>query len=115
MAQQDQESAADAPSFEAALAQLQKIVGDLEHGNIGLEESMQQFEQGIQLLRSCHALLESAEQRIEILTGTRADGSPISESFDATATAEEPKPKRKRSRKKPPEDDDAEVEGETLF
>ena len=100
--------------FEDSLGELQQIVGQLERGQLGLEESMQQFERGIKLIRACSEQLNSAEQRIEILTGTRADGTPVTETFDAAATVESAaKPKKKRTRaKKQPE---PEAEGETLF
>lgn len=79
---------ADPPSFEAALTELQQIVGELEAGNLGLEDSLKQFERGSSLLRHCYQLLESAERRIEILTGRTEEGEPITAPFDATATHE---------------------------
>jgi len=53
--------------FEAALAELDAIVKKLEDGDIPLEQSLQLFERGVQLSRFCHARLEAAERRIEIL------------------------------------------------
>lgn len=76
----------ETPTFEDSLAELQQIVQDLEEGSQGLEESLQQFERGIGLLRSCYKLLESAEQKIEILTGFDAEGKPQTEPFDASST-----------------------------
>ena len=76
----------ETPGFEDSLAELQQIVQSLEDGSQGLEESLQQFERGIGLLRSCYALLESAEQKIEILTGFDAEGKPLTEAFDASST-----------------------------
>lgn len=89
------------PTFEAALAELQRIVADLENGTVGLEESLARFERGVALLKTCYATLEQAEQRIELLVGTRADGSPLTQPFDASATAdaETPTAGRRRSRK----------------
>ena len=96
-------------SFETALAVLQQIVHELEEGSLGLEASLARFEEGIHLLRSCQQILEQAEQRIEILTGTDAAGNPQLEPFDATATldgAEKPAatPGRRRTppRRDPP-------------
>lgn len=74
------------PNFEQSLAELQQIVGQLEDGSLGLEESMQRFEQGMSLLRHCYRVLEQAEQKIEILTGFDSEGNPITADFDATAT-----------------------------
>ena len=56
-------------SFEGSIVELQSIVGQLEDGSLPLEESMQQFERGISLLRNCYQVIEQAEQRIEVLTG----------------------------------------------
>ena len=53
--------------FEAALAELDAIVKKLEEGDLPLEQSLQLFERGVQLSRFCHARLEEAERRIEIL------------------------------------------------
>jgi len=80
-------TAADStPNFEDALAELQQIVGELEDGTIGLEESLQRFEKGIGLLRTCYSVLQDAEQKIEILTGLDADGNAEIADFDASAT-----------------------------
>jgi exodeoxyribonuclease VII small subunit len=53
--------------FEAAIAELETIVRKLEEGDIPLEASLQLYERGVQLSRFCHAQLEQAEKRIEIL------------------------------------------------
>lgn len=53
--------------FEAALTELDSIVKKLEDGDVPLEQSLQLFERGVQLSRFCHARLEEAERRIEIL------------------------------------------------
>jgi exodeoxyribonuclease VII small subunit len=82
------DAAASPSSFESALAELQQIVSALEAGTLGLEDSLKQFERGSALLRHCYGLLESAEQRIEILTGRTAEGELQTAPFDATATHE---------------------------
>jgi exodeoxyribonuclease VII small subunit len=56
-----------APSFEAALARLEQIVQRLEKGELALEESLALYEEGVALSRVCHAKLEEAEGRIELL------------------------------------------------
>ena len=71
--------------FEAALTELDTIVKKLEDGDIPLEQSLQLFERGVQLSRFCHARLEEAERRIEILNerGQLQDaGSLLNESAD---------------------------------
>ena len=93
------------PTFEAALAELQRIVADLENGSVGLEESLARFERGVALLKTCYATLEQAEQRIELLVGVGADGTPLTQPFDASATAdaEAPTAGRRRTRKAKPD------------
>jgi len=55
------------PNFEKSLEQLESLVERLESGDLSLEESLQTFEKGIKLTRSCQTALEEAEQRVEIL------------------------------------------------
>ena len=53
--------------FEAAIAELEAIVKKLEEGDLPLEKSLELYERGVQLSRFCHARLEDAERRIEVL------------------------------------------------
>lgn len=55
------------PKFEAALTRLEQIVQRLEKGELPLEESLVLYEEGISLSRLCHAKLEEAEGKIEML------------------------------------------------
>lgn len=55
------------PSFEQALEQLTGLVDKLESGELPLEESVAAFEQGVKLSRRCEALLDKAEQRLQVL------------------------------------------------
>lgn len=108
-----------APLFEESLAELQEIVSTLEEGTAGLEESMENFERGVNLLRSCYQSLESAEQKIEILTRVDDDGNPVLEDFDATASIDTKSPaktgRRKSSAKKTNKDDNESQNDRTLF
>ncbi|MCY3623342.1 MAG: exodeoxyribonuclease VII small subunit [Gammaproteobacteria bacterium] len=54
--------------FEAALAELEELVGRMEAGSLSLEESLAAFERGIKLTRECQSALRSAELRIKALT-----------------------------------------------
>ena len=56
-----------APNFEAALAELEKIVKKMEAGEQSLEESLKSFQRGIELTRACQQGLREAEQRVEKL------------------------------------------------
>jgi exodeoxyribonuclease VII small subunit len=53
--------------FEKSLQQLEKIVSHMESGELGLEESLAQFENGIKLARTCQDTLTNAEFRVEQL------------------------------------------------
>ena len=53
--------------FEGAIAELESIVKKLEEGDASLEQSLALYERGVQLSRFCHARLEDAERRVEIL------------------------------------------------
>ncbi len=53
--------------FESAIAELDTIARTLEEGDMPLEKSLELYERGVQLSRFCHAKLEAAERRIEIL------------------------------------------------
>jgi exodeoxyribonuclease VII small subunit len=68
-------------SFEAALAELETIVRDLEAGQLPLEQSLSAYERGTQLLRHCQETLGAAEQKLLILesTGLREFEPPASE------------------------------------
>ncbi len=55
-------------SFESSLEDLERIVRDLEQGDLPLERSLELFEQGVKLSRDCQDRLNQAERRIEILT-----------------------------------------------
>jgi exodeoxyribonuclease VII small subunit len=68
-------------TFESQLGALEKIVRDLERGDLPLEESLQLFEQGVRLSRECQERLNQAERRIELLMRD-ADGRPLLTAFD---------------------------------
>jgi exodeoxyribonuclease VII small subunit len=55
------------PDFEAALAELEKIVEKMEAGDQSLEEALKSFQRGIELTRACQQGLKEAEQRVEKL------------------------------------------------
>lgn len=57
-------------SFEQTLSQLTGLVEKLESGELPLEESVAAFEQGVKLSRRCEALLDQAEQRLQVLNNS---------------------------------------------
>ncbi|WP_446808340.1 exodeoxyribonuclease VII small subunit [Methylomonas sp. 2BW1-5-20] len=56
-----------ASQFEEAMEELEKLVEQMERGDISLEESLKSFERGIRLTRTCQQALQDAEQKIQIL------------------------------------------------
>ncbi len=76
----------DAPTikdFESAIAELDSIVKRMEEGDLTLEKSMELYERGLQLSRFCHATLEAAERRIELLN-ERGDVKPAPASLGSS-------------------------------
>ena len=62
-------------TFETSMQRLEEIVRQLAQGNVPLEASLKLFQEGTTLVKSCTALLDSAEQQIVKLMKT-ADGTP---------------------------------------
>ena len=67
-------------TFEESLKKLDEIVGQLENGNLPLEESIKLFEEGTRLAASCKQELDNAEGKVQILIKQR-DGSLKPEPF----------------------------------
>lgn len=53
--------------FEENMEKLEKIVQDLENGELNLEDSIKKFEEGIEISRKCSEILEETEKKITIL------------------------------------------------
>ena len=53
--------------FEEALKKLEKIVEDLEKGDLSLDEALKKYQEGIELSRSCSSKLDSAKKKIDVL------------------------------------------------
>ena len=67
--------------FESAIAELEKIVKQLEDGDLALDKSLALFERGIELSRYCHDQLGAAQRRIEVLSerGQLTDAPQLAE------------------------------------
>ena len=61
-------------SFEDHLEELEKVVAQLERGDLTLEDSVSLFERGVQLSNACKTQLASAESRIQVLLEPSEDG-----------------------------------------
>jgi len=69
-------------NLEKSLADLEKLVEELESGDLPLEKAMKKFEEGIKLTRNCQAALKDAEQKVEILLKS-AGGEESLEEFSS--------------------------------
>jgi exodeoxyribonuclease VII small subunit len=79
--------------FEQAMARLEVIVGELEKGDLPLDESLRIFEEGIRLSKNCLKVLEEAERKVEVLVqdknGKKQLRAFTSEDIDLQSSAEE--------------------------
>lgn len=66
--------------FEDSMEELEKLVEQMEQGDISLEESLKAFERGIKLTRTCQQALQDAEQKVQILL--EKNGQQILEPFN---------------------------------
>ena len=74
-------------NFEQAMQRLEKIVEEMESGELPLEELIVRYEEGMKLVKVCQERLASAEQRIEIITRNSA-GKPVVKKFEPAAAAQ---------------------------
>ncbi len=74
-------------SFEENLKQLESLVERLERGDLGLEESLQLFEQGTQLSQQCKQDLDAAEGRVQVLLERGSGRERVAEDLDLSANS----------------------------
>ena len=74
-------------TFEKALEKLEKLVNELEDGDIGLDASLKKYEEGVKLARMCHEKLDKAKQKIEVLSKSK-DGKFKLKDFEDKEDAE---------------------------
>ena len=63
-------------SFEEAMAELEQVVGQLERGDVALEDSIRLYERGARLKARCEQKLKEAEEKVAAIT-LDADGAPV--------------------------------------
>ena len=68
MAHKKQKTDVDKLGFEEAIKELTNIVGKIEQGQIPLQDSLEQYEKGMALIKQCRTILQKAEERIEKIT-----------------------------------------------
>ncbi len=69
-------------AFDEALTRLSAIIERLESGDLGLEESLREFEEGVRLARRTQDALDRAEAKVEKLLTLDPGGSPVLEELD---------------------------------
>lgn len=100
--------AAEPPTFEAALDQLDELIREMESGDLGLAESITAYEQGVGLLRHLHEQLADVERRVQTLVRIDDDGTPVFADPSSGSPDEPPSDKStakrtsRRPRAKPP-------------
>jgi exodeoxyribonuclease VII small subunit len=72
---------AKSKTFETQLGALERIVRELERGDLPLEDSLKLFEEGVRLSRECQDRLNQAERRIEVLLRD-GEGRPVLSAFE---------------------------------
>ncbi len=77
-------SSAHPPSFEAAMQELEGIVGRMESGELPLAESLAAYKRGAELLQYCQTVLQDARQQVEVLE------KGVLKAFDAGGDDDEP-------------------------
>lgn len=60
-------------SFEEAVDRLNRVVRELEEGELPLEKALQLFAEGVSLVKYCRETLDQAEQRVRVLTADLED------------------------------------------
>jgi exodeoxyribonuclease VII small subunit len=76
------DDAGEEPSFETELRRLSQVVERLESGDLGLEESLALFEEGIRLARGAQERLNAAEKRVEELIRIDESGEPVTRELE---------------------------------
>ncbi len=95
----------EAVDFELAIRELEHIVTQLESGQLGLDQSLAEYEAGVRRLKQCYLLIENAERRIALLRRVDDAGQPVTEAFDEShASLEEKAQARGSRRSRPPRD-----------
>ncbi len=77
----------DEMTFKEASVELEQIVRALESGELELEESLERYARGVELLRALRSRLEGAEQKVRVLLDATDEGAAVTDTASAPATA----------------------------
>jgi exodeoxyribonuclease VII small subunit len=84
---------AEAPKFEDGLASLEKLVAELEQGDLGLDEALKRFESGVKLAAQLQAALEQSQRKVEQLASGKLE--PFGDEVPAETEAAKKAPRKK--------------------
>jgi exodeoxyribonuclease VII small subunit len=82
MADKKQKNDINKLSFEEAIKELTSIVSKIEQGQIPLQDSLEQYERGMALIKHCRTILQQAEKRIEKISKEEEQGDSSQKSGD---------------------------------
>ena len=74
-------------SFKEASVELEQIVRSLEAGDLELEESLERYSRGVELLKSLRERLANAEQKVRVLLDATDEDAPVTDTTAAPSTA----------------------------
>ena len=77
----------DEMTFKEASVELEQIVRSLESGDLELEESLERYSRGVELLKSLRERLSSAEQKVRVLLDATDESAPTTDTASAPSTA----------------------------
>jgi len=77
----------DEMTFKEASIELEQIVRSLEAGDLELEESLERYGRGVELLRSLRSRLNDAEQKVRVLLDATNENAPVTDTVSAPSTA----------------------------
>ncbi|TVP89919.1 MAG: exodeoxyribonuclease VII small subunit [Thioalkalivibrio sp.] len=79
-------------AFEAAMESLEQLVARMEAGDLPLEESLREYQRGMELVRSCQEALDEAQRRIDSVIESPGSPTQTSDPNDSTKVPENPDP-----------------------
>lgn len=77
----------DEMTFKEASIELEQIVRSLEAGDLELEDSLERYGRGVELLRSLRSRLNDAEQKVRVLLDATSENAPVTDTVSAPSTA----------------------------
>ena len=79
---------AEEPTFDRRLERLESIVAELEKGELSLEPAIERYQEGVELLKDCHGILQRYQKRVEELTADAEESlRPFADDPDAAGPA----------------------------